>query len=42
MRFTEINHLCYADDTSLVAPSVKGLQGLIDICKMFGKDYGVM
>ena len=30
------NHLFYADDTVLLAPTVNGLQSLIDICKRFG------
>ena len=42
MGFTKINHLCYTDDTALVAPSLKGLQELIDICQIFGEDYDVI
>ena len=42
MGITLINHLCYADATALISPSVKGLQNLIDICQSFGKDYNVI
>jgi exonuclease III len=31
-----MNHLFYADDTILLAPTVHGLQRLIDVCKCFG------
>jgi len=31
-----MNHLFYADDTILLAPTVHGLQRLIDVCKSFG------
>ena len=42
MGFTKINHICYADDTALVTLSLKGLQELIYICQIFGKDYDVI
>ncbi len=31
-----MNHLFYADDTVLLAPTVNGLQTLINVCKRFG------
>jgi len=30
-----INHLLFADDAVVFAPSAKGLQRLLDICSMF-------
>ena len=30
-----INHLCYADDTVLIAPSPTGLQHLINLCHSY-------
>ena len=36
------NHLVYADDTVLLAPSPKALQSLINICSEFGKEYDIM
>ena len=30
-----INNLCYADDTALLSPSLKGLQLLINCCEEF-------
>ena len=34
-----INNIAYADEMSLLSPSPKGLQKLIDICKEYGKTY---
>ena len=34
--------LCYADDTALLCPSIKGLQKMLDICEEFGKEYDVL
>ena len=28
-----VNHLMYADDVTLIAPSTKGLQSLLHICE---------
>ena len=42
MGLNKINLLCYAVDTALVAPSLKGLQELIDLCQIFGEDYDVI
>lgn len=42
MNFMKINHLCYADDTALLAPSTKGLQELINICHAYGEEYDVL
>ena len=36
------NHLVYADDTVLLAPSPKGLQMLIDICVAFGIENDIV
>ena len=33
--------LCYADDLTLLSPSIKGLQRMIQICESFGIEYGV-
>ena len=35
------NHLMYADDIVLFAPSVKGLQKLIRVCEKYGIDYDI-
>ena len=34
-----INNLAYADDRSLLAPSAKGLQKLLDICEKFSFEF---
>ena len=36
------NHLMYADDIVLMAPSVKGLQRLINVCEKYGVDYDIL
>ena len=38
--FKEVNfnHLIYADDTVLLAPSPSGLQKLLDVCETFAKE----
>ena len=36
-----INHLMYADDVVLMAPSAKGLQKLIDECFAYGKVHNI-
>ena len=36
-----INHLMYADDVVLIAPSMKGLQKLIDQCFLYGQDHNI-
>ena len=36
-----INHLMYADDVVLIAPSMKGLQKLIDHCFLYGQDHNI-
>ena len=33
--------LGYADDLSLLCPSLKGLQQMLDICSEFGKEYDI-
>ena len=37
-----INHLMYADDIVLLAPSVKGLQSLINVCHRLGLDNDIV
>jgi hypothetical protein len=37
-----INHLCYADDSVLIAPSPTGLQYLIDMCQNYGFENEVL
>jgi hypothetical protein len=34
--------LAYADDLTLISPSVKGLQSLIDVCYLFGSEYDLV
>ena len=36
------NHLVYADDTVLLAPSSKALQSLINICVSFANNHGLV
>ena len=38
---TVANHLIYADDLLLFAPSGKGLQTLLDCCYIYGCEYYV-
>ena len=33
--------LCYADDVTLLAPTVNALQNLLDTCQQFGHEYDV-
>ena len=35
--WTLINHLMYADDLVILAPSVSGLSKLLSICEIFGE-----
>ena len=37
-----IKNIAYADDMSLLFPSPKGLQKLIDICEEYGKKYNII
>ena len=36
-----LNHLMYADDLALLAPSISGLQDLIHVCEQFGVSHEV-
>ena len=36
------NNLSYADDMSLLSPSIKGLQRLLDICEVYGKEHDII
>ena len=36
-----INHLMYADDLVIMAPSVAGLSKLLGICKLFGASHDI-
>ena len=36
-----INHMFYADDICVIAPSPSGLQGLLNICAKFGVENDV-
>ena len=40
--FTCVNHLFYADDICLLAPSAFGLQKLLDVCTNFGTSHDIM
>ena len=37
-----VNHLCYADDMVLVAPTPQGLQKMLDICADFADTHDVL
>lgn len=39
---SRINHLLYADDLVLFAPSAKGLQKLLDACSLFAAEHDVI
>ena len=36
-----VNHMLYADDIALVAPSAKGLQQLLDMCFTYGCSHDI-
>ena len=36
---TVVNHLIYADDLLMFAPSAEGLQTLLDCCNIYGCEY---
>ncbi|XP_033111166.1 uncharacterized protein LOC117112202, partial [Anneissia japonica] len=37
----KINNLSYADDMVIMAPSLSGLQGLIDICEKYAIEHDI-
>jgi len=37
-----VNHLMYADDVVVFAPSAKGIQKLLDVCNIFGQDNDIV
>ena len=37
-----INHLTYADDLALIAPSVKGFQTILDVCYEYGPSHNIL
>ena len=39
---TVINHLMYAHDLAVFAPSAKGLQKVLNICDVFGKNNDII
>ena len=34
--------VCYADDVTLLCPSLKGLQQMLNVCEIFGEEYNVI
>ena len=36
-----VGGLCYADELTILSPSVRGLQKMVGICEEFAKDYSV-
>jgi hypothetical protein len=40
--FKCVNHLFYADDICLLAPSAMGLQQLINVCEQYGSDHDIL
>mgnify|MGYP000724816108 CR=1 FL=1 len=34
--------ICYADDTAILSPSVKGLQKMLSICEEYGAEFDVL
>ena len=37
-----VGSVCYADDLTLMCPSIKGLQQMIKTCETFAEEYGMM
>ena len=37
-----VNHLMYADDLTLLSPSAKGMQKLLDICQSFAIEFDIL
>ena len=37
-----INHLLYADDLCLLAPSVQGLRQLLRVCELYGVEHDIL
>ena len=37
-----VNHLMYANDLTLMSPSAKGLQKLLDICHLYAKETDML
>ena len=42
MNGTCVNHLIYADDTVIMAPSPAGLQTLLDLCSTYGVQHDII
>ena len=37
-----MNHVMYADDLTLMAPSAKGLQKLLDVCAEYAREFDII
>ena len=37
-----VNHLCYADDISLISLSSVGMQQLLSICDIYAKEHDLL
>ena len=33
--------LCYADDVTLLSPSIRGLNAMISLCEVFGNNFDI-
>ena len=38
---TIVGALCYADDVTLLSPSIRGLNAMISLCEVFAKNFDV-
>ena len=36
---TFVGALCYADDVTLLSPSIRGLNAMISLCEVFAKNF---
>ena len=41
INYVKLNHLMYADDIVLFAPSLKGLQRLVNVCNDYGSSHSI-
>ena len=36
-----VGALCYADDVTLLSPSIRGLNAMISLCEVFAKNFDI-
>ena len=42
LRNVRLNHLFYADDICLIAPSIQGLRQLLEVCEIYSNDFDII